>query len=113
MTIDRPRIAGAIATHQPSTMMVVPEVTKTQPPGPKTVPIYDEDIGATVATQVDIVPEDVGQMITFVDNQGRNNRFAEIWVGIEINGVLQYVQTDLGAVESRSGGSNSGQITTA
>ena len=100
MAINRGRIAGVISQHQPGTFVVVPEITKTSPDEPRLIVRPQPQIGADVelATAEDQVPEEEGQMITFMNNQGSGNRFAEIWVGVTVNGVLQYVQTDLGEV---------------
>lgn len=103
MAINRGRIVsapGAPAVHQPATFTVVPKVTKTSPDEPRVIPRPQPQYGPNVmiATPEDQVPEEEGELIVYENNQGSGNRFAEVWVGVTIDGVLQYVPTDLGEV---------------
>lgn len=104
MAVNRGRIVAAPASpaiHQPATFTVVPKMTKTSPDEPRIVPRPQPHIGANVilATPEDQVPEEEGELIVYENNQGSGNRFAEIWVGVTVGGVLQYVPTDLGEVQ--------------
>ena len=114
--IQKPYIAGRPATTQQGTFTVCPKITPTHPSEDRVLPMFDEYFGMMMPTVVPQVPEQEGELLLYVHSGFYNDRFAELWCAVEIDGELQYVLTDIGSVEyqkTESRGQDPGRRETA